>query len=86
LFKRRKRLTLAARWFLLLLLGGLATGNAGCGFVATENPEKTLRIGYQKFGTLSILKARGTLDKRLEPRGIRVEWIHFPAARSCWRR
>ncbi|MFS8610330.1 MAG: sulfonate ABC transporter substrate-binding protein, partial [Planifilum fulgidum] len=77
--KGRKRLIPKARRFLLLLLGGLATGNAGCGFVATENPEKTLRIGYQKFGTLSILKARGTLDKRLEPRGIRVEWIHFPA-------
>ncbi|MEW9031925.1 MAG: sulfonate ABC transporter substrate-binding protein [Planifilum fimeticola] len=78
--KGRKRLIPKARWFsLLLLLGGMALWAAGCGSAATENQEKTLRIGYQKFGTLSILKARGTLEKRLEPRGVRVEWIHFPA-------
>ena len=27
----------------------------------------TLRIGYQKYGTLVLLKAQGTLEKRLAP-------------------
>jgi sulfonate transport system substrate-binding protein len=38
-----------------------------------------LRIGYQKYGTLTLLKARGTLDKRLAGQGINVKWIEFPA-------
>jgi sulfonate transport system substrate-binding protein len=36
-------------------------------------PQK-LRIGYQKFGLLGVLKARGTLATR----GLDVEWIEFP--------
>ncbi len=39
---------------------------------------KELRIGYQKYGTLVILKARGTLDKRLADKGIAVKWSEFP--------
>ena len=39
---------------------------------------KELRIGYQKYGTLVILKARGTLDKRLADKGIAVKWTEFP--------
>jgi sulfonate transport system substrate-binding protein len=38
-----------------------------------------LRIGYQKYGTLTILKGRGTLDKRLAAQGIEVKWTEFPA-------
>src|SRR5690606_34781749 len=79
MFKWRKRLIPTASILsLVLLLGGMSLVAAGCDSVATENP-KTLRIGYQKFGTLSILKARGTLEKRLEPQGVGVEWTHFPA-------
>ncbi|WP_420476488.1 sulfonate ABC transporter substrate-binding protein [Noviherbaspirillum sp. ST9] len=39
----------------------------------------TLRIGYQKYGTLTILKARGTLEKRLAAQGIDVKWTEFPS-------
>jgi sulfonate transport system substrate-binding protein len=39
---------------------------------------RTLRIGHQK-GWLSILKARGTLEKRLAPLGVNVTWIEFNA-------
>ena len=42
------------------------------------NP-KQLRIGYQKYGTLTLLKARGTLEQRLAPLGIGVKWTEFPA-------
>lgn len=38
----------------------------------------TLRIGYQKYGTLVLLKAQGTLEKRLAPLGIQVKWAEFP--------
>ncbi len=40
---------------------------------------KTIRIGYQKYGTLNILKAQGSLEQRLQPQGIAVQWIQFPA-------
>ncbi|MGA7812034.1 sulfonate ABC transporter substrate-binding protein [Caballeronia sp.] len=41
-------------------------------------PTRFLRIGYQK-GLLSILKGRGTLEHRLAPLGVSVEWTEFPS-------
>ncbi len=46
--------------------------------LAQASDLKELRIGYQKYGTLVILKARGTLDKRLADKGITVKWTEFP--------
>lgn len=40
--------------------------------------EKVVRIGYQKYGTLVLLKGKGTLEKKLEPIGYTVEWTEFP--------
>src|SRR3954452_15204065 len=40
--------------------------------------ERQLRIGNQK-GQLSLLKARGTLEKRLAPLGVTVKWTEFTA-------
>ncbi|RFU45064.1 sulfonate ABC transporter substrate-binding protein [Paraburkholderia sp. DHOC27] len=38
------------------------------------------RIGYQKSAsTLLLLKANGTLDKRLTPLGVKATWNEFPA-------
>jgi len=37
-----------------------------------------IRIGYQKYGTLFLLKLRGNLEKRLEPLGVSVKWSEFP--------
>ena len=58
----------------------LATGILATPAHAQANPSnlKELRIGYQKYGTLVILKARGTLDKRLAEKGIAVKWTEFP--------
>jgi sulfonate transport system substrate-binding protein len=58
----------------------LATGILAAPAHAQANPSnlKELRIGYQKYGTLVILKARGTLDKRLAEKGIAVKWTEFP--------
>ncbi|WP_311971972.1 sulfonate ABC transporter substrate-binding protein [Pseudomonas baltica] len=44
----------------------------------TEAQAETLRIGYQKYGTLVLLKARGTLEKRLADQGVDVKWTEFP--------
>ena len=38
-----------------------------------------LRLGFQKYGTLTLLKAKGDLEKRLSPLGIAVKWTEFPA-------
>ena len=38
-----------------------------------------MRIGFQKYGTLVLLKAKGTLEEKLEPLGFTVKWTEFPA-------
>jgi sulfonate transport system substrate-binding protein len=43
-----------------------------------QTPQRQLRIGHQKGG-LSVLKGRGTLDKRLAPLGVAVKWTEFTA-------
>jgi sulfonate transport system substrate-binding protein len=54
-----------------VLTAGLWSPNA-------QAQDKTLRIGFQKYGTLGILKERGTLDKRLKSQGYNVTWTEFP--------
>ncbi len=44
-----------------------------------QNVDSVIRIGYQKYGTLVLLKARGSLEKRLAPLHIEVQWTEFPA-------
>jgi len=48
-------------------------------FGFAQNADNVLRIGYQKFGTLVLLKARGSLEKRLAPIHVEVKWTEFPA-------
>lgn len=40
---------------------------------------KVLRVGIQKYGSLVLLKERGTLEQRLAPLGWQVTWTEFPA-------
>ncbi|MBX9755136.1 MAG: sulfonate ABC transporter substrate-binding protein [Pseudomonadaceae bacterium] len=44
----------------------------------TQAQAEVLRIGYQKYGTLVLLKAKGTLEKRLAAQGVEVTWTEFP--------
>ena len=46
---------------------------------AQAQTQEKLRIGYQKYGTLIILKARGDLERRLKPLNVEVTWSEFPA-------
>jgi sulfonate transport system substrate-binding protein len=58
----------------LVVAGGLATTLTTVGH-ADEN---TIRIGFQKYGTLVLVKAKGTLDEKLKALGWKVEWTEFP--------
>jgi sulfonate transport system substrate-binding protein len=66
---RRRLLQGTAVALALAPLGAFAQGQA---------PARTLRIGHQK-GYLSLLRGRGTLEKRLAPLGVAVKWTEFTA-------
>ena len=62
-----------------VLATGLAAAALGASGAAVAQPGgRVLRIGHQK-GWLSILKGRGTLEKRLAPLGVKVTWTEFTA-------
>jgi len=50
----------------------------GVSLAKAQQSERILRVGNQK-GWLSILKARGTLEKQLAPLGVKVTWTEFNA-------
>jgi sulfonate transport system substrate-binding protein len=52
---------------------------AGALPAAYAQARPVVRIGYQKYGTLTLLKGRGTLEKRLAEKGVDVKWTEFPA-------
>jgi len=51
--------------------------------VAVEDKE-AIRVGYQKTGTLYVVRARGTLEKRLAKLHAKVEWIDFPSGPALY--
>ena len=72
------------RWIKVAAMSGaaVASGALGLGYVqarAQGASARTVRIGYQKYGTLVMLRARGTLEKRLAKQGVKVSWLEFPA-------
>lgn len=60
-----------------LLLAGAATLGAPA-LTAFAQAPREFRIGHQK-GFLSLLKGRGTLEKRLAPLGVSLKWTEFTA-------
>lgn len=61
------------------LIQGVAVAAVLPSFAAlAQAPARQLRIGNQK-GPLSVLKGRGTLEKRLAPLGVTVKWTEFTA-------
>jgi sulfonate transport system substrate-binding protein len=69
----------ARRRTLGLLAAAIASGSAGLPGRALAQTPSTIRIGYQKYGTLTLLKGRGTLEQRLAAQKIAVKWTEFPA-------
>ncbi|MFL9926157.1 sulfonate ABC transporter substrate-binding protein [Herbaspirillum lusitanum] len=77
----KSRRTLLSRSVQVAGLAGVAALaplylSASSAFAASTSRE--LRVGYQK-GLLSLLKGRGTLEKRLAPLGVAIKWIEFSA-------
>ena len=69
---RRSVLATASAAALAGAVAGTSFGPAGA---ATD---KVVRVGYQKYGTFLLLKARGNLERKLEPLGFGVTWTEFP--------
>ncbi len=46
-------------------------------FSAAQAQEKTVRIGFQKYGKLVLLKSKGTLEAKLKALGYNVTWTEF---------
>lgn len=85
--KNKKGILRYGYLFVILVVTALALTACGSdndtpGKAASDSGESrdiTVKIGYQKYGTINILKADGSLDKRLaEERNIKIEWVEFP--------
>ncbi|HXP42121.1 MAG TPA: sulfonate ABC transporter substrate-binding protein [Candidatus Acidoferrales bacterium] len=72
------RNSLPARFYNTFLMATL-TLTVFAPFTLAQNADNVIRIGYQKYGTLVLLKARGGLEKRLAPLHVQVKWTEFPA-------
>ncbi|QDW36856.1 sulfonate ABC transporter substrate-binding protein [Bradyrhizobium sp. KBS0727] len=46
---------------------------------ASYGQDKVVRIGFQKYGKLVLLKGKGSLEEKLAPLGYRVVWTEFPS-------
>ena len=46
---------------------------------ASYGQEKVVRIGFQKYGKLVLLKSKGTLEEKLKAVGYKVVWTEFPS-------
>ncbi len=68
-----------ARRYTLGILFAVGVGALVGALPAAAQTPAVLRIGYQKYGTLTLLKGRGTLEPRLAAQGVTVKWTEFPA-------
>ena len=59
----------------LALAGSIAIATVAAGHAE----DKVVRIGFQKYGTLILLKTKGLLEEKLKSTGYTVEWTEFPA-------
>lgn len=82
MIKNEKRIWWITFIFALsFLISGCSTSASGEKKERTSNEKekRVINIGYQKFGTLNILKAQKNLEKELKPLGYSVKWTEFPA-------
>jgi sulfonate transport system substrate-binding protein len=63
----------------LVAVAVLSMSTALAGVGATYGNDKVVRIGFQKYGKLVLLKSRGALEEKLKPLGYRVSWTEFPS-------
>jgi sulfonate transport system substrate-binding protein len=68
------------RWFkraAAVAVLSMTTALAGVG--ASYGQDKVVRIGFQKYGKLVLLKSKGTLEEKLKAAGYKVVWTEFPS-------
>ncbi|VVE25961.1 ABC transporter substrate-binding protein [Pandoraea iniqua] len=75
---RRRLLTTGAAALAYAAAAPIASAQSGAPGAAGATGGRVLRIGNQK-GLLTLLKGRGTLEKRLAPLGVHVTWTEFPS-------
>jgi sulfonate transport system substrate-binding protein len=62
-----------------LISGAFATVAVGLAVDSSQAQDKVIRVGFQKYGNLILLKGKGDLEKKLAPLGYTVEWKEFPS-------
>ena len=68
------------RWFKrLIAVAVLSMSAALAGVGASYGQDKVVRIGFQKYGKLVLLKGKGSLEEKLKPLGYKVSWTEFPS-------
>jgi sulfonate transport system substrate-binding protein len=68
------------RWFKrLIAVAVLSMSTALAGVGASYGQDKVVRIGFQKYGKLVLLKSKGSLEPRLKALGYSVTWTEFPS-------
>ena len=68
------------RWLeRLVATAVLSMSIALAGVGASYGQDKVVRIGFQKYGKLVLLKSKGTLEEKLKTAGYKVVWTEFPS-------
>jgi len=68
------------RWFKrVIAVAVLSMSTALAGVGASYGQDKTVRIGFQKYGKLVLLKSKGSLEPKLKALGYSVTWTEFPS-------
>ena len=68
------------RWFeRLIAVAVLSMSTALAGVGASYGQDKVVRIGFQKYGKLVLLKSKGTLEEKLKSLGYKAVWTEFPS-------
>jgi sulfonate transport system substrate-binding protein len=57
----------------------LSVGIVAAAVGVSYGQDNVIRIGYQKYGKLVLLKSKGTLEDRLKAIGYKVVWTEFPS-------
>ena len=74
--KGRNMMRLVKSWIARAILSiSIVAATVG----ASYGEDNVVRIGYQKYGKLVLLKGRGTLEAKLKPLGYTVSWTEFPS-------
>jgi sulfonate transport system substrate-binding protein len=68
------------RWYQrIIAVAVLSMSTVAAGVGASYGQDKVVRIGYQKYGKLVLLKGKGSLEEKLKPLGYKVSWTEFPS-------